>query len=391
MGPFVIKAKILLQELWSRGYDWDDVIHDEIASRIGSWCGQLRSLGKVQVPRCLREAKEVVAKRVVTFVDASLQAYGTVVYLQCVYNDATASNRLVASKCKVAPLKPMTVPRLELAGAVLGLRLTQHLTVVLRLPMQSVTFYSDSMDVLWWIRGHGRSFRPFVANRIGEIQMVTEPSQWQHVPTEENPADLCTRGATPDELLTNSLWWHGPKWLLSEDKAGWPKMDVRRCPTSLPELKTSDRKEEEGEVSNVLTCHLQSPLNRGGKGGTKPKCADWRLEPTRFSSWWRVVYNIRSPKERIKGQELLPEEIEDVEEEIISQAQLEAFPEEYMALLRGKEIPKKSSLSKLCPWLDDQRVLRCGGRLQFAECLPYDVRYTAKGSVGDKTGSKALP
>ena len=72
VGPYVIKAKILLQELWTRGYDWDDVIHHEIASRIGSWYGQLRSLCNVQVPRCLREAKEVVAKRVVTFVDASL-------------------------------------------------------------------------------------------------------------------------------------------------------------------------------------------------------------------------------------------------------------------------------------------------------------------------------
>ena len=288
MGPFVIKAKILLQELWTRGYDWDDVIHDEIASRIGSWYGQLRSLGNVQVPRCLREAKEVVAKRVITFVDASLQAYGTVVYLQCVYNDATVSSRLVASKCKVAPLKPMTVPRLELAGAVLGLRLTQHLTVVLGLPMQSVTFYSDSMDVLWWIRGHGRSFRPFVANRIGEIQMVTEPSQWQHVPTGENPADLCTRGATPDELLENSLWWHGPRWLQSEDKAGWPKMNVRSCPASLPELKTSDRKEGE-DVAYVLTCRQQSPVNRG-RGGAKPKCADWRLEPTRFSTWTCLVW-----------------------------------------------------------------------------------------------------
>ena len=62
-----------------------------------------------------------------------------------------------------------------------------------------------------------------------------------------------------------------------------------------------------------------------------------------------------------KGKELLPDEIEDAEEEILSRAQLEAFPEEYMALLAGKEIPKKSSLSKLCPWLDDQSVLRCGG------------------------------
>ena len=116
----------------------------------------------------------------------------------------------------------MIVPRLELAGAVLTLRLTQHFNAC---TLTTHAISNISMDVLWWIRGHGWCFRPFVANRIGEIQMVTEPSQWQHVPIGENPADLCTRGPTPDELLKNSLWWHGPKWLLSEDKAGWSKMD----------------------------------------------------------------------------------------------------------------------------------------------------------------------
>ena len=131
--------------------------------------------------------------------------------------------------------------------------------------------------------------------------MVTEPSQWQHVQTDENPG-ICAQGEQPDELLANSLWWRGPKWLLSEDKAGWPKMEVRRRPASLPELKTSNCKEEEGEVADVLTCRLQNPLNRGGKGGTKPKCVDWRLKPARFTSWthlvqlqarvWQVVYNM---------------------------------------------------------------------------------------------------
>ena len=186
------------------------------------------------------------------------------------------------------------------------------------------------------IRGHGLSFRPFIANRIGELQMVTEPSQWQHVAIGENPADLCTKGATPDELMENSLWWHGPKWLLSKDKQSWPKMDLRSRPASLPEMKSSNRKEGVEDVASVLTCRVQSLTNREGKRG---KCEDWRLEPTRFSSWtrlvrlqarvWRVVYNMRNPKDRVSGQELLPEEIEDAEEEIISRAQLEAFPEEY--------------------------------------------------------------
>jgi len=59
-------------------------------------------------------------------------------------------------------------------GVILGLRLTQSLFTVLELPMQSVTFYSDSTGVLWWIRGRGKDFQPFLANRIGEIKMFTE-------------------------------------------------------------------------------------------------------------------------------------------------------------------------------------------------------------------------
>lgn len=68
---------------------------------------------------------------------------------------------------------------------------------------------------------------------------------------------------------------------------------------------------------------------------------------------WRVIYNMRNPKGKVTGKELLTEEIEDAEDKIISQAQLAAFPKEYMALWKGREIPNKGSLSKLCPWLDD--------------------------------------
>jgi ribonuclease HI len=154
ISQFVVIAIILLQELWSRGYDWDDVIADEVADKIEMWFRQLLDLENVRVPRCLREAKTVLSQSVITFVDASLKAYGAVVYLKCEYEDTTTSCRMIASKTKVAPLKPMTVPRLELMGAILGLRLTQRLIPILEIPMRMVTFYSDSTDVLWWIRGH---------------------------------------------------------------------------------------------------------------------------------------------------------------------------------------------------------------------------------------------
>ena len=157
-------------------------------------------------------------------------------YLLCEYGDGTLSCRLIASKSKVAPLKPITVPRLELKGAILGLRLTQNICRVLEIPVQSVLFFSDSKDVLWWIRGRGRDFRLFVANRVGEIQMATEPCQWQYVPTTQNPADLCTRGATPSELQESILWWQGPVWLF-EEQANWPEMEVDCRPSQLRERK----------------------------------------------------------------------------------------------------------------------------------------------------------
>ena len=141
-------------------------------------------------------------------------------------------------------------------------------------------------------------------------------------------------------------------------------MDVRGPPPTLPKIRTSNYMEGVEDVTSVLTCPLQKPK-------TEPMCDTWRLAPTRFSNWtrlvqlearvWQVIYIMCDPKEKVSGLELLQEEIEDAEEEIVSQAQLAAFPEEYMALSKGKEIPKKSSLSKVCPWLDDLGVMRCNG------------------------------
>ena len=104
----------------------------------------------------------------------------------------------------------------------------------MQIPVKSALFFSDSKDILWWIRGRSRDFRAFVANRGGEIQMTTEPCKWRYVPTNQNPADLCTRRATPTELQESSLWWQGPVWLL-EDQASWPKMEFERRPNQLRE------------------------------------------------------------------------------------------------------------------------------------------------------------
>ena len=247
---YVIMAKILLHELWMRGYDWNDEVRDEIADKIGDWLEQLKSLQEVKIPRCLRRPDPV--KRIVTFADASQQAYGPAVCMRFDYYNDTVTGRLIAAKGKVASFDPMTVPRLELMGVILGLRSTQSLLTVLESPMQSMTFFSDSTDVLWRIRGCGKDFRPFVANRIGEIQMFTEPSQWQHVSTVENPADLCTRRASSSELAECPLWCKGPNWL-TNDFSEWSKMTVPDRPSKMPEIRTSKRKEETNACATLMT------------------------------------------------------------------------------------------------------------------------------------------
>ena len=113
---------------------------------------------------------------------------------------------IIALKTPVSPLVWISIPRLELLAAVLGLRLTVSITTSLGMSLSEVRFWSDSMNVLYWICGEGRQFRTFVANRIGEIQNQSNPEQWQYIHTTENPADLCFRGVSVKELRKSELW-----------------------------------------------------------------------------------------------------------------------------------------------------------------------------------------
>ena len=81
------------------------------------------------------------------------------------------------------------------------------------------------MNVLYWIRGKGKQYLTFVANRIGEIQSQSNPAQWQCVETDENPADLCSRGLSASRLKDNTLWWSGPDFL-TKHESEWPKAKI---------------------------------------------------------------------------------------------------------------------------------------------------------------------
>ena len=156
-----------------------------------------------------------------TFVDASQDVYGAVVYSRETYKSGAVSIRFVATKSRLAPIAATRIPRLELMAIVLGLRMAGCISRVLNASLDQATFWSDCMNVLWWIRGRSRSFKPFVANRVGEIQTATDPKQWRYVPTNKNPADLLTRGLKLSELTKNENWWTGTDFLAHEESE-WP-------------------------------------------------------------------------------------------------------------------------------------------------------------------------
>ena len=90
----------------------------------------------------------------------------------------------------MAPLETISIPRLELMAAMLSLHLPNTVAEVYKIDQMNVNYWTDSMNVLWWVRNHSRKFKPFVANRISEIQRLAAPGKWNHVRTKENLADL---------------------------------------------------------------------------------------------------------------------------------------------------------------------------------------------------------
>ncbi|GFO28159.1 pao retrotransposon peptidase superfamily [Plakobranchus ocellatus] len=122
------------------------------------------------------------------------------------------------SKVRDSPLKRITLPRLELLAALLGSRIFRFLQICLQLPSTiEYKCYTDSMITLDWIKGNSNRWKAFVANRVQEIQNLSDPSCWHHC-AGENPADLLTRGITTKALMNSQLWLHGPEWLSSDTR-----------------------------------------------------------------------------------------------------------------------------------------------------------------------------
>ncbi|XP_036327210.1 uncharacterized protein LOC118739813 [Rhagoletis pomonella] len=230
----MIRAKILLQTLWKEGTDWDECAKP---NSVHVWCRfveNLSEVGKIEVPRWIGFSPTYNIQTH-GFCDASQEAYCACLYIRCQQDINPATTRLLVAKGKVAPLQTISLPRLELCGAVLLSKLLNQVRSQLDLQKASVYLWCDSSIVLAWLEKPPYVWKTYVANRISEILKNVGNSTWRHVRSNDNPADLGTRGCKPQELVSHSLWWHGPEWLCTPPNS-WPSSQPQK--TQPPDQRT---------------------------------------------------------------------------------------------------------------------------------------------------------
>ncbi|CAA9999216.1 unnamed protein product, partial [Nesidiocoris tenuis] len=212
LAPVVFYAKKLLQLTWISSLRWDDELPNEISQSWRRFVDELPALSEITIARALAPSAD---RQLVCFSDASTSGYCAVAYLRTVHGDE-ACLTLLKAKTKLAPLKSLTVPRLELCGALLLGRLVESLSGLCKdLGVSQVHCFTDSTTVLAWLQTPPHLLHIFVSNRVQQILHNTQPGWWQYIKGVENPADVGSRGIAPAALREHSLWWHGPRWCRS--------------------------------------------------------------------------------------------------------------------------------------------------------------------------------
>ncbi|KRZ47718.1 hypothetical protein T02_7518, partial [Trichinella nativa] len=198
LSPYIIRAKILFQRLWQQGVDWDEKLPDNVHQEWKKWKLELMDIPEIRIRRCLIPfmRKEIRRLELHAFGDASKLAYGAAVYLVAIDKDGKRTVNLVLAKAKVAPLKQVTLPRLELMAAFTAAKLIAFVKNNIGIRVDELNCWSDSEITLCWIKNSTQKLKPFIQNRVEVIRQLTSPVLWRHCPTKNNPADLLSRGST---------------------------------------------------------------------------------------------------------------------------------------------------------------------------------------------------
>ncbi|OXA41905.1 uncharacterized protein LOC110859593 [Folsomia candida] len=359
LAPVVITAKMMMQQLWKLDLGWYDPVPIYLADKWTWYKRELQHIEDIKIPRCVKQSPDTKLA-LVGFCDASERAYSAVTYLCCYpENLSPPLISVIASKTRVTPSKTVSLPRLELCGAVLLSHLMETVSHALKLPLQHQSAWTDSTVTLDWIRSHPSRWNRFVANRVTEIQNRLPSHHWGHVSGVENPADCASRGLDPSTFTHFKLWWNGPDWLstgIPTPRQTYPKPD------------SSIDMEERREIvnCNATTTHPWSDLLNN--------CSSL-LKLQRVTAWCtRFTVNTRPHLGHANTGPLTPAELHNSLVIWVKIVQAQEFRSEIQSLQVPPRVDPKSPILSLNPFLDKNGVLRVGGRIHKAP-LPYDNRH----------------
>lgn len=386
LSPLVLTAKKILRDLCRRGVGWDVPIPEAISKEWLKWMQGLHLLDTFELRRCLKplEFGDVITAQLHHFCDACEDGYGAVTYLLLQNENLQMHSAFIMGKARVAPLKTITIPRMELIAATMASRMDILWKKELHMSLQKSVFWTDSASVLKYIRNETTRFKVFVANRVSEILKSSQPSQWRYVDTASNPADVASRGVKVEAFLKDRLWLTGPLFLC-QPETEWPVNPEPLSPLFQddPEVKKSAaiNAVQIGEDPTTHLIHYYSSwirLKKAVAWWLKYKewllsCSRKRKQITANQSGESMEQAMCTFKTTAVLRGLTVEDMEKAELAIIQFCQRRKFSEEYSCLERSQNVKKSSHLYKLCPRLEDG-VLRVGGRLSKA-ALPLESKH----------------
>lgn len=344
VSPCIILSKILIQKLWSLKLSWDDLVPPDLKEKWKLFQSQLVILNTLKIPRFIT-CENAVNVEIHGFSDASINAYSAVIYVRTTDPDGRVCVRLLCAKTKVAPVKVLTVPRLELCGALTLARLMKQVSNSLTKKFK-MFYWCDSQIVLSWLNMDSNRLQVFVSNRVSDIQKMCDIKQWSYVNTKDNPADIASRGIYPNDLCKCEMWWNGPQFLY--ENIEWPR-DFRLIQgNDMPELRKN---------FNVFT-FTTSPWLIFDRFSTLNKLM--RV----FAYCLRFIQSLKN-KNKIVGP-LTVVEIDNSMQYLVKLAQLESFGVEISIIHNNKSLNSKHRLLSLNPFLDSEGLLRVGGRLKHS-------------------------
>jgi hypothetical protein len=266
IAPVTLPAKEIMQDLCRQKVGWDEKIPDMHKRRWQQWISELPKLESLSVDRCFKPVDfgEIMTTQLLHFSDASQSGYGTVSYIRMVNSIGDIHCAFVMGKSRVAPLKQVSIPRLELTAATVAVRVNNMIHKELEIPINETVFWTDSMTVLRYICNESTRFHTFVANRVALIRDGSRSSQWRYVDTKRNPADDSSRGLTVENFLKSERWMKAPEFLWTKEEE-WPATQAQEhqdLPEDDKEIKRIKlhalKVEEASESIDILFSHYSS-------------------------------------------------------------------------------------------------------------------------------------